>query len=207
MILKLSKAWLPIGFASVEKTFSDMVAGSAVGLNLTFEVDENGEVNYDSPSEAYPVPWNDWINLPIRDYDEYIHTVNRKIRIPRVVISGHEGMPMIQPKLTKQAVLERDGYTCQYTGKKFTKKNAHKHLNIDHVVPRASGGRSTWDNLVAACKEVNTAKDSKLLEQTNLKLLRKPSKPMARPVASNLYQSSVHNLEPQWRWLLGGTHE
>lgn len=204
IILKLNTSWQPIGFGSVQKTIPDMVAGSAIGLHLSFDLGENGEYNYDSPTESYPVGWEDWIKLPIRDYDEYIQTVNRRIRIPRIVITSHDGMPMIQPKLTSQAVMERDGYTCQYTGKKFSKKNAHKHLNIDHVVPRAAGGRTVWENLVTACRDVNTAKDCKPLEKTGLTLNRKPQKPRPRPVTAQLHQLAPHELEPQWKWLLGG---
>lgn len=206
-ILKLNRSWLPIGFGSVQKTLSDMVAGSAVGLHLAFDMGEGGEYNFDSPTETFPVAWDEWVNLPIREYDQYIQTVNRRIRIPRVVITSHDGMPMIQPKLTRQAIMERDGYQCQYTLKKFTKKSAHKHLNIDHVVPRALGGKTEWSNLVTTCRDVNTAKDSKPLHETGLKLARKPQKPRARPVVSSLHQLAPHEIEPQWKWLIGGNIE
>ncbi len=207
LVLKLNTSWMPIGFGSVQKTLSDMVAGSAIGLHLAFDMGGGGEYNYDSPTESFPVAWDEWINLPIRDYDQYIQTVNRRIRIPRVVITSHDGMPMIQPKLTSQAVMERDGYTCQYTGKKFNKKNAHKHLNIDHVVPRASGGKTVWENLVTSCRHINTAKDCKPLEKTGLSLSKKPQKPKPRPVVAQLHRLTPAELEPQWKWLIGGKME
>ena len=47
---------------------------------------------------------------------------------------------------------------CYYCGRKF----AYKQLTMDHLVPLARGGRSTKDNLVAACKECNTKKKSML---------------------------------------------
>jgi 5-methylcytosine-specific restriction endonuclease McrA len=47
---------------------------------------------------------------------------------------------------------------CHYCGKQVPPKD----LTMDHLVPLARGGRSTKGNLVAACKECNTSKRSKL---------------------------------------------
>ena len=48
------------------------------------------------------------------------------------------------------------------------------HSHIDHVIPRSKGGEDSWDNLVVACASCNVKKGDKLLEQTNMKLARKP---------------------------------
>lgn len=49
----------------------------------------------------------------------------------------------------RQKVLERDGYECQYCGKKATQ--------ADHVVPRKKGGADAMKNLVACCPACNKA--------------------------------------------------
>lgn len=56
-------------------------------------------------------------------------------------------------------VFERDGYTCQYCGKKTDSPQC------DHVVPLSSGGKSTMENLVTACRECNLSKGAKTVEE------------------------------------------
>jgi len=52
----------------------------------------------------------------------------------------------------RRQVLERDGNTCRYCGRRSS------HLSIDHVYPVARGGETTLDNLVAACDQCNSRK-------------------------------------------------
>jgi hypothetical protein len=33
---------------------------------------------------------------------------------------------------------------------------------MDHVIPKSRGGRTTWENVAAACKSCNAAKNDKL---------------------------------------------
>ena len=55
----------------------------------------------------------------------------------------------------RQAVLERDNYTCVYDGAPAT--------TVDHVIPKASGGTDDEDNLVASCLPCNARKGAKAL--------------------------------------------
>ena len=71
-----------------------------------------------------------------------------------------------QTYFSKSGVLRRDEYHCAYCPQKAT--------TVDHVLPRALGGTSTWENCVAACWDCNQKKADKLLENSGLKLLRKP---------------------------------
>ena len=64
----------------------------------------------------------------------------------------------ISPSL-RQAVLERDHYTCQYCGCSGTEAT----LEIDHIVPVSKGGVSDMNNLVTACFDCNRAKHDTLL--------------------------------------------
>ena len=74
---------------------------------------------------------------------------------------------------SRHMIYKRDDYECQYCG---TKKN----LTIDHVIPRSKGGKDTWNNLVAACTTCNVKKGDRLLQQTNMKLKKKPKAPYNR---------------------------
>lgn len=51
-------------------------------------------------------------------------------------------------------VFERDDWTCQYCGK----RRAQALLQVDHIVPIASGGSNKMFNLVTACQPCNTGK-------------------------------------------------
>ena len=77
----------------------------------------------------------------------------------------------ISPK--KKRILLRDNYKCQYCD---TRAGPEK-LNIDHVVPKAKGGKSEWNNLVASCIRCNNDKDCRTPKQAGMILRRKPGKP------------------------------
>jgi 5-methylcytosine-specific restriction endonuclease McrA len=70
-------------------------------------------------------------------------------------------------------VLKRDKYICQYCQKSMTSLEAE----VDHIVPRKHGGKSTFENCVAACRPCNGKKGSRRLEDTDLKLIRQPTIP------------------------------
>lgn len=48
-----------------------------------------------------------------------------------------------------------------YCGRKFEMKQ----LNYDHVIPRAHGGCTTWENVVTSCVPCNSVKADRMPEQ------------------------------------------
>jgi 5-methylcytosine-specific restriction endonuclease McrA len=94
---------------------------------------------------------------------------------------------IVANKPSRAMIYKRDNYTCQYCG-------ATKHLTIDHVVPKSKGGGEDWSNLAVACSKCNTSKGNKLLEQTGMKLARKPMPPY------NKMQFTLNNCNiPEWQ--------
>ena len=59
-------------------------------------------------------------------------------------------------RITRKAVLARDGWTCQYCG------TERPGLTVDHVIPRSRGGESVWENIVASCAPCNRRKGNRL---------------------------------------------
>jgi hypothetical protein len=56
-------------------------------------------------------------------------------------------------------VFKRDGFTCQYCGR----NPPAVVLEVDHVHPKAKGGRDQIDNLLTACFDCNRGKRDGLL--------------------------------------------
>jgi 5-methylcytosine-specific restriction endonuclease McrA len=74
--------------------------------------------------------------------------------------------------LNRRAIFARDNHRCQYCGASAE--------NIDHVIPRSKGGPHAWDNVVASCRPCNTRKRDRLLEDSGMRLRRRPTVPRER---------------------------
>jgi 5-methylcytosine-specific restriction endonuclease McrA len=77
---------------------------------------------------------------------------------------------IVSQKPSRNLIYKRDNHTCQYCG-------STRDLTIDHIIPKSKGGENTYFNLVVACLKCNTKKGDKFLEQTDMKLLKKPKVP------------------------------
>jgi 5-methylcytosine-specific restriction endonuclease McrA len=75
-------------------------------------------------------------------------------------------------KITRRAVFARDGWECQYCGKRGS-------LTMDHVVPRSKGGDTSWENVVACCAGCNRRKGDRSVSQSGMKLRNHPRAPHA----------------------------
>jgi 5-methylcytosine-specific restriction endonuclease McrA len=86
----------------------------------------------------------------------------------------------------------RDGYRCQYCKDSFPPSL----LTCDHVVPRAYGGSSTWENTVCACTACNAKKASLLPSQLKAVGMRLPNPraPSAYELEAAARGLAVHNL-------------
>jgi hypothetical protein len=65
-----------------------------------------------------------------------------------------------------QVWMKTKGY-CWYCGK-FLGPIEERRFEIDHVHPVSKGGGTVYDNLVAACKQCNSRKFNKTLEEFRL---------------------------------------
>lgn len=100
-----------------------------------------------------------------------LRTVSTSYPAPSVVRLGrYVNMPYKSVELSRVNIFKRDGYECQYCGE-------NKDLTLDHLVPRSRNGRSTWKNLVTACKRCNARKGDYSPEEAGLLLKSKPFKP------------------------------
>ncbi len=200
IVLSLNRAWQVIGHRTVKQVLVALNGGGtdlppALGLDIAYPKWDDGSFNFDRPLFLNPVPWVEWINLPIREFDFVVNTPTRAIRVPTVIIATQfEKMPVRFPRVSRQAIFERDGGICQYTGQ-FVGKGGG---NLDHVVPRQRGGRDTFENLVWAKKEINSLKANRLPHEAGLRLMRRPKTPAPLPVAAMIREPK----HPDWRHFL-----
>jgi hypothetical protein len=63
-------------------------------------------------------------------------------------------------------VFKRDNFTCQYCGRNV--KEDKVKLHIEHIIPKAKGGKNASDNLTTSCWECNSGKAEILLTERNI---------------------------------------
>jgi 5-methylcytosine-specific restriction endonuclease McrA len=110
-------------------------------------------------------------NLPLRS--QYV-----EMKIPpavKLTESYHKQCSIVP--LDRWAVYARDGWSCQYCGRVFRSRE----LTFDHVFPKSRGGKTSWTNIVTACKLCNCEKDNRTPKEAEMPLLRKPTRPRWLP--------------------------
>jgi 5-methylcytosine-specific restriction endonuclease McrA len=157
-VLVLNKSWAPMRTETLEKALTKVCKGVARIIN---------------PEDYQAMTWEDWSKLkPLGD--EGIRTANMVFRIPEVILlNEYNKLPMPRKTFCRRQLYRRDDYRCQYCGD----RPGTSELNVDHVIPRAQGGQTTWENCVIACVACNSYKANRTPEQAGMKLLSQPTRP------------------------------
>lgn len=157
-VLVLNRSFQPVAVTRASRAFGLLYAGVAQALDSQFRA-------FDFES---------WATLAAEHGDDVIHTPTLALRVPRVVVlQVYDRVPRTQVRFSRQNVYLRDGFTCQYCDKKL----ARHLLNLDHVVPKSQGGRTTWENVVCSCVKCNLSKGGRTPQQAGMRLLRVPKRP------------------------------
>ena len=183
-VLVLNRLWQAVNVIAAKRAFSLLASGHA---SVVYEENEDFQI-FDM------MDWVDFsqYNQPASDM-EIVHTVRYSIRVPKIILlSIFDKVPKKDLKLTRKNVFERDKYQCQYCGKKLPSEE----LNLDHVIPRHYGGKTTWENIVCSCVKCNSRKANRLPHEASMRLTRKPSKPQWRPVISIAARGRKHD---EWK--------
>ena len=105
------------------------------------------------------------------EYEEVVRSEKLTLPLPSVIVLKNYVVPTKTVPFTRATLFLRDEFTCQYCGYKG------KDLTFDHVVPKSRGGKTRWENVVAACQSCNLRKAAKTTSQAGFKLKKTPSKP------------------------------
>jgi len=153
------------------------------------------------PLSYFPLslwPWQEAIKAAFLDrvtivaeYDTLVHSPSIAMRLPSVVVLRDYVKPARYPAFTRFNLFLRDEFTCQYCG-------AKGEMTFDHVTPRSRGGRTTWENVVAACGHCNLRKASLTLRQAGMALNRLPRRPDAAELQNKGRKFPPNHLHVSW---------
>lgn len=173
-VLVLNRLYMAIRVVSARRAFSMLLRDMAEVVH--FDAGEYSNYDFESWAELSALK---------REFEaekhEWVRTVRLHVVVPRVIrLLGYDRLPAQIVKLNRRNLFARDRNQCQYCGRDFPTSE----LSIDHVVPRAHGGRDTWENLVCACVRCNARKGGRTPDQAGMRLTRRPVCPKRNPLIS-----------------------
>ena len=186
-VLVLNRNWQAVNIVGVRRAFGLLWQDHARVINT-----QNGEF---APMDA-----GEWIaysqDVETGPGQDFIHTIRVDILIPKVLLlRSFDRLPISEIKFNRENVFIRDGFICQYTGKRCKPSD----LTLDHVIPRERGGRTSWENIVTCRRDINSLKANRLPHEAGLRLIRKPFRPKWRPFSAVVASSEI---EREWRHFL-----
>jgi 5-methylcytosine-specific restriction endonuclease McrA len=119
-----------------------------------------------------------WAELSVGVHDDTVGLVGRAIRVPRVILLvAYDRFPKREVRFSRMNIYSRDKQQCQYCGGRMSKSE----LNLDHVIPKSRGGKTSWENVVCSCFNCNRIKGGRTPAESGLRLLIAPRKPAWTP--------------------------
>jgi 5-methylcytosine-specific restriction endonuclease McrA len=176
-VLVLNRSYMPIHVTSARRAFTLIYREIARALNAEYQTFD----------------FEQWSRLYAESEETSVGTSGGPVRLPRVIVlTTFDRIPKRHVRYSRINVFTRDRYTCQYCGA----NPPRSELNLDHVVPRSLGGKTTWENVVCSCVDCNRRKGGRTPQQARLRLQRRPARPRWTPLM-NLAISSTRYEE--WR--------
>lgn len=146
--------------------------------------------------------WQDAVRAIFRDtvtviseYERVVRAPRFEMRLPSVLVLNEYIDVERKPAFTRFNVFLRDRWSCQYCGKHHKSND----LTFDHVVPRAKGGQTSWENIVAACQPCNIRKGHKLPNEVHMHPIREPREPSMHELQRYGRRFPPNFLHESWR--------
>lgn len=162
-VLVLNRSYQPMHVTSARRAFTLLVGGAAHAMDRQFQL-------FDFPN---------WAALAAGLGDDTVATPTRVLRVPRVIVlQAFDRLPRGRIRFSRFNIFARDRNTCQYCAQVLPRAD----LNLDHVVPRSRGGRTTWENVVCSCIPCNLRKGGRTPDEAGMKVRRAPVRPRWSPL-------------------------
>ena len=129
----------------------------------------------------------------VEEWDAVFRSPSIEIYVPKT-IALHEFAPVnAAPKFCRRSILLRDRFRCQYCGERFEAAD----LTFDHVIPRAKGGTTCWENILSACVACNKMKRDSHANWSGRKGKgARPLKAPRRPTTMELLRAGLEFIDP-----------
>jgi len=141
--------------------------------------------------EAIKYMWLDRVHV-LEWYDDWVvRSPSWETRVPAVMMVKEYVRNKKYPRFSKYNVTLRDHYRCQYCETQITQAT----VTMDHVIPISRGGKTCWENIVAACGSCNSKKGN----DVKMKPLKAPYKPTYYELANIRKQLPFDLKHPSWK--------
>jgi len=136
----------------------------------------------------------------IEEYeDRTVRSVTLELRVPAVVrfLRALRGKRK-HLRFSRENVYLRDRGRCQYCSTAVPRHD----FTYDHVIPRAQGGHTVWENVVVSCMPCNQKKGGRTPAQARMSLARAPARPVSLPNVVRLTLTWEKGMPQAWKqWL------
>lgn len=157
------------------------------------------------PLSYFPLslwPWQEAVKAMFRDsvtvlseYDRVVRSPSFEFKLPSVLVLKEYVPTARKPAFTRFNVFLRDEWHCQYCGS----KEKTSELTFDHVVPKSRGGKTSWTNIVTACRPCNTVKGHKMPRECKMFPITEPVQPTLFELQDKGRKFPPNFLHKSWR--------
>ncbi len=152
-------------------------------LNASYEV-----LSFIPERKVYKLLFKDKVEV-VSTWDENITWGSGRVKYPAILrLKKHVRRNFFNSNFSRKALVKRDRSMCQYCGVKLTASQ----ITIDHVLPRAQGGITSFTNCVTCCHACNNKKADRTPDEAGMVLLKKPTHPS--------FSAAHYVSEPQEYW-------
>jgi len=138
----------------------------------------------------------------VKEYQDWtVHSASQEWKVPSI-IRWVKSTPRRKKaiKFSRENIYLRDGGKCQYCGVGLSRdQKSPDCFTYDHVIPRAKGGQTRWENVVTCCIPCNQKKSDKLPNQAGMRLLKVPVKPVKLTESLRLQVHWHPGMPAEWK--------